>query len=47
MFKTSKELFVTNPTVGTMLATLVRWGAGIVIAAIEFQMIYTALLEWD
>ncbi len=28
-------------------AWLIRWAIGLVLTALEFQMIYTALLEWE
>jgi hypothetical protein len=48
MFKTSKELFFTDRT-GLRAARnfLVRWGAGCIIAAVEFQAICTLILELD
>ena len=26
---------------------LIRWAVGLAVAALEFQTIYTALLEWE
>jgi hypothetical protein len=28
-------------------AWLIRWAIGLVLTALEFQMIYTALLDWE
>jgi hypothetical protein len=42
MFRTFKE-----PSKLFRLSWLVRWAGGIAIAALEFQAIYSILLEWE
>ena len=48
MFTTSKELFFTDRTgLWASRNFLIHWGAGFVIAALEFQAICTLILELD
>jgi hypothetical protein len=47
MFATLK-LFPKESTMQRIIKVLFRWGAGVVIAALGFQAIYTLLLtEWE
>ena len=48
MFKTLRSSFHiegAGPEFGRSL--LLRWGGGVIIAAVEFLAIYTVLLVWE
>jgi hypothetical protein len=48
MFETSKESFFIDRTSPQAARNfLIRWGAGCIIAALEFQAICTLILELD
>ena len=48
MFKTLKNSFqMENPRPKLGLGFLLRWGGGVVVAALEFQAIYTLLSVWE
>jgi hypothetical protein len=48
MFETSKELlFIDRTRLQVGRNFLIRWGAGVVIAALEFQAICTLILELE
>jgi len=42
MFNTS-----TNRRPAFLRSWLIRWAIGLAVTALEFQTIYTALLEWE
>jgi hypothetical protein len=48
MFKTLKNSFQMEiPGSKLDLRFLLRWGGGVVVAALEFQAIYTLLSVWE
>jgi len=48
MFKTLKNSFqMVSAGPKLDLGFLLRWGGGVVVAALEFQAIYTLLSVWE
>lgn len=48
MFKTLKNSFQMESAGSKLdLGFLLRWGGGVVVAALEFQAIYSLLLVWE
>jgi hypothetical protein len=47
MFKTLKSSFQMERGGSELSRSFLRWGGGIVIAALEFQAIYTLLVVWE
>jgi len=48
MFKTLKNSFQMESAGSKLdLGFLLRWGGGVVVAALEFQAIYTLLSIWE
>jgi Trk-type K+ transport system membrane component len=48
MFKTLDEFFASDRTTGSMAwRSLICWAGGVVIAVVQFEAVYTALLELD
>jgi hypothetical protein len=47
MFKTLKSSFQRERGGAELGRSLLRWGGGVVVAALEFQAIYSLLLVWE
>ncbi|HEX4595016.1 MAG TPA: hypothetical protein VH157_12110 [Bryobacteraceae bacterium] len=47
MLKTFKNSFQMKDARQELGHSLLRWGGGVVIAALEFQAIYTLLAVWE
>lgn len=47
MFHTPKDSFQMEDAKQGLVPSLLRWGGGVVIAALEFQAIYSLIGVWE